>query len=158
MSTPVKVRRRRRWPYVVVVLLVAAAVVFKLRASGAGPKEIDASLIVPVKRGDLQIEVIETGKVQPRESVEVKSKVAGQVERVYVEEGAHVKKGTLLLRLDPTDYQRDVARTEADVAQAQNALEFAQLNLDRRKRGLETRGVAQADVDFAINEVKSKTV
>jgi membrane fusion protein, macrolide-specific efflux system len=158
MTTPVKVRRRRRWPYVVVGLLIVAVVIFKLRASGAGPKEIDSSLIVPVKRGDLQIEVIETGKVQPRESVEVKSKVAGQVERVYVDEGAHVKRGQLLLKLDPTDYQRDVARCDADVAQAENALEFAQLNLDRRKRGLETRGVAQADVDFAVNEVKSKTV
>jgi HlyD family secretion protein/macrolide-specific efflux system membrane fusion protein len=114
--------------------------------------------VVTVKRGDLAIDVVETGKVQPREKVELKSKVAGQVSRVYVEEGAHVKKGQPLLQLDPTDYRRDVARSEADVAQAKNALEFAHLSLDRKQRGLEARGVAQADVDFALNDVKVKTV
>jgi membrane fusion protein, macrolide-specific efflux system len=121
-------------------------------------KTIDQSLLTKVKRGDLEIAVIETGKVQPREKVEVKSKVAGQVEKVFVEEGAKVKRGQPLLRLDATDFRRDVARAEADVAQAKNGLEFAELNLERRKRGLESRGVAQIDVDVAQNEVKAKGV
>jgi len=158
-------RKKRRWPWVVVVLAIVLVGVSLVRGSGAGRKELDASLIVPAGKKDLQIEVIETGKVQPRERVEIKSKVAGQVEAVLVEEGAHVKKGQLLLRLDPTDFRRDVARAqadvaraEADIAQAKNALEYAQLNLDRRKRGLENRGVAQADVDLAENELKAKMV
>jgi HlyD family secretion protein/macrolide-specific efflux system membrane fusion protein len=150
--------RRRRWPwFLALAIVVAVAVVFAGR-SGAGRKDVDSSLIVTVKRGDLAIDVVESGKVQPRERVEVKSKVAGQVERVLVEAGAQVKLHQLLLKLDPTDYRREQAMRDADVAQAKNALEFAQLNLERRKRGLEGRGVAQADVDFAINEVKSKTV
>ena len=150
--------RRARWPWVVGAIVLVAAVGIAVRRGAAGPKELDQSLIVTVKRGDLAIDVIETGKVQPREKVEVKSKVAGQVEKVFVEEGAQVKKGQVLLRLDPTDYRRDVARCEADVAQAKNALEFARLSLDRKQRGLEIRGVAQADVDFAQNDVKSKQV
>jgi membrane fusion protein, macrolide-specific efflux system len=163
MSTPVK--RRRRWPWVALSLLVVGIGLVKVGVGRSAPKDLDAALIVPVKKGDLPIEVIETGKVQPREKVEMKSKVAGQVERVFVEEGAQVKKGQPLLRLDATDYRRDLARTDAevgraqaDVAQAQNALEFAKLNLDRRQKGLEGRGVAQIDVDFAANEVKVKTV
>src|SRR5690242_12800390 len=145
-----EVKRRRKWPWFIAVAAIAVLAIGLLRRGSAEAKDIDSSLIVTVKRGDLAIDVLETGKVQPREKVEVKSKVAGQVEKVLVLEGAHVKKGDLLLQLDPTDYRRDVARTEADVAQAKNALEFAQLNLDRRKRGLEERGVSQADVDFAL--------
>jgi membrane fusion protein, macrolide-specific efflux system len=158
-------RKKRRWPWIVGALLIFGGIVAVARRGGAGPKELDAALIVPVKRGDLPIEVIETGKVQPREKVEVKSKVAGQVDRVFVEEGAQVKKGQPLLRIDPTDFRRDVARTEADVgkaeadvAQTKIALEFAKLTLERRQKGLEGRGVAQIDVDFAANEVKAKTV
>src|SRR5262249_25828364 len=90
--------------------------------------------------------------------VEVKSKVAGQVERGLVDEGDAVKKGQLLLRLDPTDYRREVARCEAEVAQAKNAIEFATLTLDRKKRGLADRGVAAADVELAENELKVKKV
>ena len=152
-------RKRTRWPWMVGALLVFGGIVAVARRGGAGPKDLDAALIVPVKHGDLPIEVIETGKVQPREKVEVKSKVAGQVDRVFVEEGAQVKKGQPLLRIDPTDFRRDVARTEADVgkaeadvAQAKNALEFARLTLERRQKGLEGRGVAQIDVDFAVSQ------
>jgi HlyD family secretion protein/macrolide-specific efflux system membrane fusion protein len=158
-------RKKRRWPWIAAVLVILLVVIGLMRGSGAGRKELDSSLIVPAAKKDLQIEVIETGKVQPRERVEIKSKVAGQVEAVLVDEGASVKKGQLLLRLDPTDFRRDVARAqadvaraEADIAQAKQGIEYAQLNLDRRKRGLESRGVAQADVDLAENDLKSKQV
>jgi HlyD family secretion protein/macrolide-specific efflux system membrane fusion protein len=152
-------RRRRRWPWWLLLLaLVAGGAVAVVRRGSAGSRDLDDSLIVEVKRGDLPIDVIDTGKVQPREKVEVKSKVAGQVERVFVEAGARVKRGQLLLRLDPTDFRRQVARCEADVAQARIALEYAQLNLERKSRGLANRAVAQAEVDFAANEVKAKRV
>jgi membrane fusion protein, macrolide-specific efflux system len=155
-TTPNKRRRRRRWPYVAGILAALAALVVVAGSRGGGAPKLDTSLMTEVKRGDLAIDVLETGKVRPREKVEIKSKVAGQVEAVLVEEGAQVKTGQLLLRLDTTDYRREVARAAADVAQAQNALEFAQLKLERAKRGLEARGVAQADLDLAANEVKAK--
>src|SRR5438874_2939690 len=143
---------------VLVLVLVGGGVVLYTRRGGAGPKELDQSLITAVKRGDLPIDVLETGKVQPREKVEIKSKVAGQVQKVFVDAGDRVKKGQLLLQLDPTDYERDVSKTEADVAQAKNSLEFSQLSLDRRQKGLEQRGVAQMDVDTAASDVRAKKV
>jgi HlyD family secretion protein/macrolide-specific efflux system membrane fusion protein len=152
-------RKRRRWGWwiVVAVLVAGGAVYAARRGHGSGPK-IDPTLITEVKRGELAIEVIETGKVQPREKVEVKSKVAGQVAKVFVDAGNRVKKSQLLLQLDPVDSQRSVARSEADLAAAQNALEFAELQLARRQKGLAERGVAQIDVDTALSEVKAKKV
>src|SRR5947209_4708908 len=108
------VRKRRRWGWwIIVVVLVAGGGVYASRRGRGGAPKIDASLVTEVKRGDLAIEVIETGKVQPREKVEIKSKVSGQVAKVFVDAGDHVKKGQLLLQLDPVDYERSVARTEA---------------------------------------------
>ena len=156
MTTPKK--KRTVWPWFLVLLLLAGGGYFFTRKKGPKSEKIDESLIITLKRRDLAIEVVETGKVQPREKVEVKSKVAGQVDKVFVEEGERVKKGQPLLRLDPTDYRRDVARTEADVAQAKNAIEYAQLMLDRKKRGLAERGVAEIDVDVAKNDLKVKQV
>jgi HlyD family secretion protein/macrolide-specific efflux system membrane fusion protein len=156
-------RTRRRWPWIVAAVLLAVGVGAVVRARGSSGKPLDATLIVAAKRGDLPIDVIETGKVQPREKVEVKSKVAGQVARVFVEEGQKVKRGQLLLAIDPTDFRRDVARSQADVARAAadvrsagNALAFARLNLARRQKGFEGRGVAQMDVDVAESDVKAR--
>ena len=152
-------KKRKIWPYVLIGLLVVLFAVPAIsRRQASGPEKIDETLVVTLKRGELAIEIVETGKVQPREKVEVKSKVAGQVEKVLVDEGQQVKKGQLLLRLDPTDYRRDVARCEADVAQAKNGLEYATMMLDRKKRGLAERGVAQMDVDVAENDLKVKKV
>lgn len=148
-------RQRRRWPWIVLALLVLGGAL-ALTRRGTDAKEIESSLLIKVKRGELEIAVLETGKVQPREKVEIKSKVAGQVEKVLVDEGDSVKRGQLLLRLDPTDYRREVARAEADVAQAKNAKEFAELNLGRKRRGLAERGVSQMDVDAAESDVRAK--
>ena len=145
-------RKRRRWlaPAISWHLARRVAQSCTSRRGGAGPKELDPSLITTVKRGDLAIEVLETGKVQPREKVEIKSKVAGQVAKVFVDEGDKVKKGQLLLQLDPTDYERDVAPSARPTwRRRKNALEFSELSLDRRQKGLEARGVAQMDVDTA---------
>jgi len=157
MANGVRKRRRWLWPAIVVVLLGGGAFAVT-RRGGGGQKALDPSLLTTVKRGDLAIEVLETGKVQPREKVEIKSKVAGQVLKVFVDAGDRVKKGQLLLQLDPIDYERQVARTDADVAAAKNALEFSELSLDRRQKGLEQRGVAQMDVDTALSDVKAKKV
>jgi HlyD family secretion protein/macrolide-specific efflux system membrane fusion protein len=141
-----------------VVLIVGGVVVAIAKRGGAGPKELDPSLITTVKRNDLAIEVLETGKIQPREKVEVKSKVAGQVAKVFVDAGDKVKKGQLLLQLEPIDYERQVAKSEADVAAAKNAVDFAQLTLERRQAGLKERGVAQMDVDTAMADLRGKKV
>lgn len=152
-------RKRRRWlPWAITLVVIGGIVLAVAKRGGAGPKELDPSLITVVKRGDLAIDVLETGKVQPREKVEIKSKVPGQVSKIFVDAGDKVKKGELLLQLDPVDYQRSVNKAEADVAAAKNALEFAQLQLDRRKKGLAERGVAQMDVDTAAADVRAKQV
>lgn len=162
MANPI--RKRRRWvPFLVMFIIVGGVIGLWLASRGSAAsfgnnKPLDPSLITKVKRGDLPIEVLETGKVQPREKVEVKSKVSGQVAKVLVDAGDHVRKGQLLLQLDPVDYERNVAKSEADMAAAQNALEFAELSLQRREKGLADRGVTQMDVDTAKSDVKAKRV
>lgn len=151
-------KTRTRWITLSLGTLIIAGGIYLGQRSSASTPASDAALHVTVKPKDLVIEVIDTGKVQPKERIEIKSKIAGQVREVVAVEGARVKKGDLLLRLDPIDYERELARADAEVAQAKNALELAELTLARKQRGLEGRGVAQMDVDLAKNEVKAKAV
>jgi len=131
-------------------------VVLLAKGRGGRDEKFDPSLVARVQRGDLEIAVTELGKIEPREKVGVKSKVAGQVQRLLVDEGDRVKAGQLLIVLDPIDFQRNLTRAQQEVQKAQAAVEFAQLTLDRRQRGLSDRGVAQADVDFAENDLRQK--
>lgn len=151
-------KQMKRWMIFLGVLAVAGTGGYLARGTAAQEPPPDAALLVDVKRQDLVIEVVDTAKVQSKERVEVKSKVAGQVAAVLVEEGQRVAKGQLLLRLDPIDYERDVARAEADVAQAKNALQLAALDLLRKQRGEQDRAVAKSDVDLALNTAETRRI
>lgn len=155
--------KKRRWWLWLIGGIAVAAVTLGVGQVVAGPKQTDRALVVKVGRADLEVSVMETGKVEPREKVDIKSKVPGQVAKVLVHESEPVKAGQPLLQIDPTDFEREVALRRADVAKAaadlaatRNALAFANLNLERRQRGLENRGVAQADVDVAASEARAK--
>ena len=108
--------RRVIW-FVAVPALAVAGIVAIVQSRRGAAAQLDKSLSAVVKRADLDVVVLETGRVEPLLQTQIKSKVGGQVTEVKVEEGQKVKKGQVLLRIDPTDYRRDVARMEAEIAQ-----------------------------------------
>jgi len=75
------------------------------------------------------VEIRAIGNVQPYSTVMVKSKVGGELVRVHFIEGQDVKKGDLLLTIDPRPYEAALKETEAnlqrDLARARNATEDA---------------------------------
>lgn len=152
--------RRKIWPWVLAALLLggAPATFYGLKARGSKGATLDPTLISTVSRGDLEIAVVELGKIDPREKVAVKSKVAGLVERVLVDEGEKVKKGQLLLSLDSIDFRRDTVRARQEVEKAQAMVELADLTLERRRRALADRGVAAVEVELAENDLKTKRI
>jgi macrolide-specific efflux system membrane fusion protein len=146
-------RRRRAWPYVAVALvLLGAGSAYALRA----PKQeiIDQTLVVTAKRAPLAIEVVDVGRIEAFEEVEILSKVAGRVAEVLVKDGDTVKKGDPLVILDPRDFRRIVARERALLDTAQAKVAYAQRNV-ARKRELAKEGLLSAlDLDVAERELE----
>ncbi|WP_226502550.1 multidrug efflux RND transporter periplasmic adaptor subunit MexE [Pseudomonas sp. MWU16-30317] len=59
-----------------------------------------------------------TGRLEAPETVEVRPRVSGQIDKVAFTEGALVKKGDLLFQIDPRPFQAEVNRLDAQLAQA----------------------------------------
>lgn len=59
-----------------------------------------------------------TGRLEAPESVELRPRVSGYIDRVAFREGALVKKGDLLFQIDPRPFQAEVHRLEAQLQQA----------------------------------------
>lgn len=79
---------------------------------------------VPVKvarvgQGDVQEWLDVVGRGIASESVTLKSRVDGQVAAVPFTEGQHVRKGDVLLRLDPADYTARLRQAEANLTRSQ---------------------------------------
>lgn len=59
-----------------------------------------------------------TGRLEAPESVELRPRVSGYIDKVTFREGALVKKGDLLFQIDPRPFQAEVHRLEAQLQQA----------------------------------------
>lgn len=74
-----------------------------------------------------------SGTVQPVVQVELKAEVSGRILRLPVQEGAAVKRGDLLVQIDPEPFQLKVDRAQLVVDRARLALSTATRDLSRAK-------------------------
>src|SRR5437588_7238946 len=83
-----------------------------------------------VDRGDVEIKVTETGTIEPLKKVEIKSKVAGRIAKLYVQEGDRVTPGQALADIDPTEINSQVDQMKAQVAGTRARYEQARKGSD----------------------------
>ena len=74
-----------------------------------------------------------TGRFEATDTVDVRARVSGLIERVAFRDGAIVKKGDLLFVIDPRPYQAEVTQAEGRLADAQSRLQLADVELGRAK-------------------------
>jgi membrane fusion protein, multidrug efflux system len=82
--------------------------------------------------------------------VELRSRVAGAVQEIHFREGALVKKGDLLVLIDPALYAADVARAEGQVAAAKARLVLTKSDFERGQQ-LTSSSITQRDMDSRTN-------
>jgi len=112
-------------------------------------KDSSAVATAEVQRGPLVISVAESGTVQSRQRVVVKSEVEGTTTILYlVAEGPVVKKGDLLVELDSSRLQDEKAQQQITVLNAEAGFIHARENLAVTK--------SQADSDVAKAELTYK--
>jgi multidrug efflux system membrane fusion protein len=84
------------------------------------------------------------GNVQAYSTVTVKSRVPGQIMRVYFKEGEDVKKGALLFMIDPRPFEATLKQAEANLQRDMAQVKQAEANLER---DMAQEKNAQADAD-----------
>jgi len=91
------------------------------------------------------------GRVVPVAQVNVIPQISGEILEVGFENGAIVKKGDMLYRLDPVKYEAAVKNAEAKVAECKAALGYAELSYARHQKLIGTRAVSLDAVDNALS-------
>lgn len=88
-----------------------------------------------------------TGRVEAVESVQIRPRVSGYIERVSYTEGAEVTAGDVLFVIDQRPYRAELARAEAELARAVAQYDVARSEMMRARRLLESRAISQEDHD-----------
>jgi RND family efflux transporter MFP subunit len=87
------------------------------------------------------------GRLEAVDSVEVRARVSGYVERASFKEGKEVRKGDLLFQIDPRPYQAELARAEAELAQARAAAALAARTVERSKPLIAADAMSREEFD-----------
>lgn len=131
-------RISRRWLIALVVLLGALLLWWLLPGKPAAKKVGNSPWDGPVPvrltevgSGDFHIELKALGTVTALNTVNVRSRVDGELVKVFFEEGQLVKAGDLLAQIDPRPYQVALQQAEGTLAQNQAQLKNAEIDLAR---------------------------
>lgn len=135
--------------FIVVALLLTSLYLIPYNSNGSEETPKPVFKTSEVLRGDLSVKISATGIVEPNFKVEVKSKASGEVLSFPFEEGDRVKKGALLLQLDKSDEQRNVAKARAELSSSSAKYKKAQTGLLLQKTKYNT------DIKSSQSEIKT---
>ena len=132
-------KKQLRWLAPLLVVLIVAAVVWfrsgDSRQTAARADEVPAQADgrrAAAEIGDIAVKLTETGVIQPKTQVLVKSKVSGKVAKLHVRDGEAVRRGDVLAAVEPDMAQaRTVASLKSEYGRARVELERARQDYER---------------------------
>ncbi len=140
---------------VVLVLAVAFIGMIGVRRRRVRNMTVEKKVEV-VRRGDFQSRIEATGNLEALVSVEVKSNVEGEIQKLYVKEGDYVQKDQVLLEINPKQVTEDKKQAKANVDAAQAQLTQAELGIKLKTEELNS-ALQQAKDNVKIAEANQKT-
>ena len=138
-----------------VVIIASLIILSKTGVIGNKDKgtEVEIAQVIPTTIVET---VSATGKIQPEIEVKISSEVSGEIISLNVKEGQVVKKGDLLVKINPdlytSGYNRSVSNlsgTRANLSQADASFKESKSNYDRNKTLFEKGIISKSDWDKA---------
>jgi HlyD family secretion protein len=128
---------KKYFVFIVVMALMASGLYGCKKQDATATKAADETYASPVERGTLKVSVAATGAVSSNLDVDIKCKSSGEVTTVTCEVSKYVKKGDLLVALDPVDMQRNLNKAKVTLESSRAELEQAKLTLESSVKTLE---------------------
>ena len=139
------------------VVLAGVALAAWLYSKKEQPLPASTYRTVAVDSGNLTQTVTATGTINPVALINVGSQVSGTVIELKADFNDHVKKGQVLLKLDPTIFNAQIRQVEASVASAEASLRLAQANFERNERLVGQNYVSALTLDQSRRELDVAT-
>lgn len=139
---------------VMLAAVAFAAAVSTLVLSGCGPSIAQGGpggpppvSVAPAVQRSLQSSEDFSARIEAQSTVELRSRVAGTMERVHFKEGQRVAKGALLFTIDPKPAAAELQRAQAQLASSHTAAELAKAERERAEKLLPMQAVSVQEVD-----------
>jgi len=150
-------KKKIYWLVGIIIALVIVLVVLKKKGIIGGDEGVIEVETAKAEEITIVETVSGTGKIKPEIEVKISSEVSGEIIELPVKEGQVVKKGQLLVKINPMLYASGLNRsvsnlssTKAGLSQADASFREAKANFERSKTLFEKGIISKSDWDKAI--------
>ena len=144
----------------IIVLLVIGGVVWWTKQNpapepqgrgGAGRNAPPMSVVdETIRKGDINITLNALGTVTSLATVTIRSQISGYLQKIDFTEGKEVKKGDLLVEIDPRPYEATLAQAKGQLTRDEALLRGAQVDLQRYQNLAAQNAVPRQTLDTQI--------
>ena len=136
---------QRKW-WIILFLIIAGGFLYFMNGN---ENQGTGFATATISRGDLRQVVTATGEIQPLNTINVGSQVSGTIEAIYVDYNSKVKKGDVLLKIEPSVLQASVDEAHASLVSAESQLNYAKSEYERNKELFAQDYIARADLELS---------
>jgi len=150
------------WIVVIIVLLLGAFYFYRQHVKAAEAAKAQAKQPRPgvpiqtatARTGDIGIYINALGTVTPVYTATITSRVDGQITNVAYREGQMVRKGDLLIEIDPRPFQAALTQAQGTLAKDEAVLNEAKIDLNRFQQAYDRNAIAKQQLDDQEQLVK----
>jgi HlyD family secretion protein len=107
-------------------------------------------ITIDISRGDIIQQVTASGEIQPVNTVNVGSQVSGTIEDIFVDFNSHVKKGDILLTIEPSVLKATVDEAKASLDSAKSELKYYENEYKRNKSLYNDGFISRAEMEKSL--------
>jgi len=136
--------------YLLAIVFMLLAYSCKNQGTSENSKEMIP--VIVLEQTDVDVPQNYVADIHAIHFVEVKPKIEGFIDAIYVDEGRRVKRGETIFRLKSLEHNEDLREAEAGHKQALAKLKMAQYEVDRNASLVEKKIISQLRLDQALAE------
>lgn len=142
----------------IVFISLYAAMTMMSSCSNKESKQSEKPVGVPVvsiRSVPLQLDKQYVTDIQAIRNVEVRSKISGFLDAIYVDEGARVQKGQVMFRIGDNEYKAEVAKAKAILHSIKAEASVAELEAERVRLMVEKKIISSTELALAQSKLKA---
>ena len=145
---------RLRWSilfFPLTAVLLVSGCTSKVAGGGAAAGRPPAPVVVAsVEQQDIPVQIKAIGNVEAYQTVQIRSQVNGQIQKIFFKEGEDVRQGQRLFQLDKRPFQADLEKAIGQMKRDQAQAENSRMQTERSS-SLEKEGIVSHEQSGLLN-------
>lgn len=138
------------------LLIIASCGSSDPKKAGPPAPQVQSYPVVTVSPQSTSLETDYPATLEGIQNVDIRPKVDGFIEKIYVDEGATVKKGQSLFSINAPQYEQQVRTASAAISSAEADVNAAQLQVNKTRPLVEKDIISKYDLDAALLTLQSR--